>query len=157
MFSFSWYYCVDFVLYFVLPHPWDLQVLIHQRGANCQFQSKQGQTVFRPLIKREILTSPVLYTKFCARNQCSVLQKKAVKIWNFSSLKHLLKRQNRSRSSITAAIMRILIKIDSLFEFSNYSSRAELNITKAFERTVNIGAFWKECRDWIYAVLSIDL
>ena len=30
---------------------------------------------------------------------------------------------------------------DSLFEFSNYSSRAELNITKAFERTVNIGAF----------------
>ena len=157
MFSFSWYYCVDFVLYFVLPHLWDLQVLIHQRGANCQFQSKQGQTVFRPLIKREILTSPVLYTKFCARNQCSVMQKKSVKIWNFSGLKHLLKRQNRSRSSIAAAIMRILIKIDNLFEFSNYSSRAELNITKAFERTVNIGSFWKECRDWIYAVLSIDL
>ena len=96
----------------------------------------------RPLIKREILTSQeVLYMKFCARNQCSVLQKKAVKIWNFSGLKHLLKRQNRSRSSIAAAIMRILIKIDSLFEFSNYSSRAELNITKAFERTVNIGSF----------------
>ena len=52
-----------------------------------------------------------------------------------------LKTFIKTTKSIAAAIMRILIKIDSLFEFSNYSSRAELNITKAFERTVNIGSF----------------
>ena len=39
--------------------------------------------------------------------------------------------------------MGILIKIDSLFEFSNYSSRAELNITKAFERTEILALFEK--------------
>ena len=46
--------------------------------------------MFRPLIKREILTSQeVLYTKFCARNQCSVpAVEKAVKIQNFSGLKY---------------------------------------------------------------------
>ena len=43
-----------------------------------------------------------------------------------------------SSTLIAAAILRILIKIDSFFEFSNYSARAELNITKAFERKVNI-------------------
>ena len=52
-----------------------------------------------------------------------------------------LKTFIKTTKSIAAAIMRILIKIDSLFEFSNYSSRAELNITKAFERTVSIGKY----------------